>query len=101
MVCLSMIIPFDSFEIVIVKGTMDLPAIGTGGTLCFQGAGVTAGSIGLVFRLLCFVLHPSQVQCLTIGADIAVLGCIVGEFGRAVIRHMLIVSIEERIESSH
>src|SRR6266487_4377284 len=78
------------FEIVCVEGSVHLPTLITGGTLRFEWTRITGGCVCSVFRLFYLVLHPPEMQRLTVGADVAIVRGVIRELGGSIIsRHML------------
>ncbi len=64
-----------------MEGSVHLPTLITGCTFSFEWTSVTGCRIGLILRLLCLLIHPSEVHRLTVGADIETMRRVVGEPG--------------------
>src|SRR2546425_7030408 len=73
-----------------MKRAMDLSAIRTWGYIRFQRTGVASCGICLVLRLLCFVLHPREMQWLISGADVEIMCSVVGELGGSIVGPLML-----------
>src|SRR5260370_37874049 len=76
-----LVIALDSFQVVGMKGAVQLSPLLTVGTLGFEGAGITGGHISTVLHLLGLILGAKATQRLTSGTDVAILRHVIGELG--------------------
>src|SRR6266699_3695666 len=79
-----------SFEVASMERAMHLSTSVTGSTLGLEWTRITGHCLRAVFRFFCLVLHPREMQRLTVGADVEIVRGVIGELGGSIIRrHML------------